>query len=71
MLKINWKGKRAVGKTNKGINWENNNNIFKKLKLKKGKWKKNENSPEPQKPNVEAGVYNTNKKYDWEKKEKE
>jgi len=35
-----------------------NNNRFKKLKLKK----KMENSPELQKPNVEAEVYNNNKK---------
>ena len=26
--------------------------------------------PELQKPNVEAEVYNNNKRYDWEKKEK-
>jgi len=29
------------------------------------------NSPELQKPNIEAEVYNNNKKCDWEKKEKE
>ena len=34
-LKINCKGKRTVGKLNKGINVENSNNRFKKLKLKK------------------------------------
>ena len=27
-----------------------------------------ENSPELQKPNIEAKVYNNNKKCDWEKK---
>ena len=35
MLKINCKGKRIVGKANKGVNVEKNNNRFKKLKLKK------------------------------------
>ena len=42
-----------------------NNNRFKKLKLKKEKRKnflKKENSIELQKPNVEAWVYNNNKK---------
>ena len=39
-----------------------NNNRFKKLKLKKRE--KKENSIELQKPNVEAEVYNSNKKYD-------
>ena len=34
MLKINCKGKRTVGKTNKGINVEKNNNRLKKLKIK-------------------------------------
>ena len=33
-------GKRTVGKANKGINVEKNNNRFKKLKLKKEKRKK-------------------------------
>ena len=37
--------------------------MFKKLKLKKEKRKK-ENSTELQKPNVEAEVYDNNKKYD-------
>ena len=40
--------------------------MFKKLKFKKVK-KKKENSTELQKPNVEAEVYNNNKKCDWEK----
>ena len=41
MLKINCKGKRAVGKSNKGINVEKNNNRFKKIKIiKKRKEKK-------------------------------
>ena len=31
ILKINCKGKRTVGKANKGINVEKNNNRFKKL----------------------------------------
>ena len=33
-LKINCKGKRTVGKANKEINVEKNNNRFKKLKIK-------------------------------------
>ena len=64
-LKINCKGKRTVGRANKGINVEKNNNRFKTLKLKK----KKENSIELQKPNVEAEVYNSSKKYDLKKKE--
>ena len=55
-----------MGKVNKGINVEKIIN-FKKLKLKKEKRKK-ENSTELQKPNVEAEVYDNNKKYDWGKK---
>ena len=39
-LKINCKGKRTVGKANKGINVEKNHNRFKKLKLKKEKKRK-------------------------------
>ena len=38
------------------------------MKKKKGGETKKENSPELQKPNIEAGVYNTNKKCDWEKR---
>ena len=38
--------------------------MFKKLKLKKRKEKKKENSTELQRPNVEAEVYNNNKKCD-------
>ena len=58
-LKINCKGKRTVGKANKGINVEKNNNSFEKLKIKvikkrkekkmeeeRKKWKKNENCTE-------------------------
>ena len=41
--------------------------MFKKLKFKKVK-KKKENSTELQKPNVEAEVYNNSKKCDWEEK---
>ena len=33
-LKIDCKGKRTVGKANKGINVEKNNNSFEKLKIK-------------------------------------
>ena len=39
-LKINCKGKRTVGKANKGINVEKNNNRLKKLKFRKEKEKK-------------------------------
>ena len=42
--------------------------MFKKLKFKKVKKKKKENSTELQKPNVEAEVYNNNKKCDWGEK---
>ena len=41
-----------------------------KIKKKERKEKKLENSTELQKPNVEAEVYNNNKKCDWERKEK-
>ena len=61
MLKINCKGKRTIGKANKRINIEK---IKIGLKmLKKRKEKKEENSTELQKPNVEAEIYN-NKKCD-------
>ena len=61
-----------VGKANKGINLEKNNNSFQKIKIYKRKKKKNgrkkkkkkENSTELQKPNIEAEVYNSNKKCD-------
>ena len=36
----------------------------------KKKKKIKENSPELQKPNVDAEVYNNSKKYDWGKKRK-
>ena len=59
MLKINCKGKRTIGKANKGINIEK---IIIGLKIKKKKIgkKKKENSLELQKPNVEAEVYDNN-----------
>jgi len=61
---MNCKEKRTVGKANKGINVEKNNR-FKKLRIKikkrERKKKKKENSPELQKPNVEAEVYNNKK----------
>jgi len=41
-----------------------NNNWFKNLKIKKGEREKKENSTELQKPNIEAEVYNNNKKCD-------
>ena len=37
---------------------------------KKGGETKKENSPELQKPNIETGVYDNNKKCDWRKKKK-
>ena len=64
MLKINCKGRRIVGKANKGINVEKNNR-FKKLKLEK-----EENSTELQKSNIEAEVSDNSKKYDWGIKKK-
>jgi len=63
MLKINCKGKRTVGKANKGINVEKVLIGFKNLKIKiKKEKKKEENSTELQKSNVEAEVYDNNKK---------
>ena len=38
----------------------------KKKREKRNKQQKKENSPELQKPNVEAEVYNNSKKCDWE-----
>ena len=78
MLNINCKGKRIVGKANKGINVEKNIIDSKTLKVKiiknrkekkngrrkKEKRNKKENSTELQKPNVDAEVYNNNKKCD-------
>ena len=62
MLKINCKGKRTVGKANKGTNVEK---IIIGLKIKKEKRKrKEENSRELQKPNIEAEVYDNNKNCD-------
>ena len=59
MLKINCKGKRTIGKANKGINIEKIKIGLKNLKERKEK--KEENSTELQKPNVEAEVYNSKK----------
>ena len=56
-LKINCKGKRTVGKADKGLNVEKIIIGFKKLKEK---GKKKENSTELQKLNAEAEVYNNN-----------
>ena len=66
---INCQGQRTVGKANKGINVEKiiiGLKIFKLTfkKREREKKKKEENSMELQKPNIEAGVYNTNKKCD-------
>ena len=55
-LRINCKGERTVGKANKGINVEKI--IIMGLK------KKTNHSPELQKLNREAEVYNNNKKCD-------
>ena len=73
-LKFNCKGKKTVGKANKGINVEKYNKFkilnYKKEKRKRKKWKKTEkrgkkeNSTKLQKPNIEAEVYNNNKKCD-------
>ena len=62
ILKINYKGKRTVGKANKGINVEKII-LDLKIKIKKSR-KKKENSTELQQPNIEAEVYNNNKKCD-------
>ena len=43
---------------------QKNNNRFKNFKFKKEKKKKKGNSTELQKPNVEAEVYNNNRKCD-------
>jgi len=59
VLKINCKGKRTIGKANKGINIEKIKIGLKNLKERKEK--KEENSTELQKPNVEAEVYNSKK----------
>ena len=66
MLKINCKGKRAVGKSNKEINVEKIIIGLRKLKFlkEKRKKKKKENSTELQKPNVETEVYDNNEKWD-------
>ena len=74
-LKFSCKGKRTVGKENKGINVEKYNRlknikIIKKRKEKKGrrkkklKRKKKRKLHRTAKPNVEAVVYNNNKKCD-------
>ena len=63
--KINSKRKRTVGKANKGVNVEKYNSFLKiKIIKKRGGKKKEENPTELQKPNVEAEVYNNNKKCD-------
>ena len=75
-LKINCKGKRTVGKVNKGINVKKYNR-FNKLKVKiikkrkekimeeERKKEKKKISTELQKPNVDAEVYNNNRKCNW------
>ena len=71
-IKINCKGKRTVGKTNKGIHVRKNTIGLKKLKIKiinkrkekkkeEERKKRKENSTELQKPSVAAEVYNNNK----------
>ena len=72
MLKINCKGEKTVGKANKGTNVEKTI-IGWKIKIKKREKKKNkkeENSRVLQKPNIEAEVYDNNKKCDWGRKKK-
>ena len=60
-LKINCKGKRTGVKANKGINVEI---IIIGLNIKIKKREKKKNSTELLKPNVEAEVYNNNKRCD-------
>ena len=69
VLKIDCKGKRTIGKVNKGINVKKNNR-FKKLKLKKEKKKKKRKTPQNCKSptNKEAEVYDNNKNVTEEKK---
>ena len=67
ILKINYKGRRIVGKRKQRKNVENNNK-FKNLKIKIKERVKKENPTELQKANIEAEVYNINKKCDWKKK---
>ena len=78
-LKINCKGKRTVEKANKRINIEKIILDLKFLKIKIKKKKKTEQRRRrrktPQlrrtaKAKIEAEVYNSNKKCDWEKKKK-
>ena len=66
--KLTERGERTVGKANKGINVEKNSNRSKRLKNNNSN-NNNDSSPELQKPNIEAEIYN-NKKCDWERKEK-
>ena len=64
---ISCKGKRAVGKSNKGVNeekvdWVYKIKIIKKITGKKMEQeRKKKNSTELQKPNIDAEVYNNNK----------
>ena len=67
MLKIN-KGKRTVGKANKGINVEKIIIVFKKLKRKKEKRKKNRKTPQNGKSPTQRQRFITIKKCDCEKK---
>ena len=62
---FNCKGKRTVGKANKGINAEE---IIIDLKNEKLKLKKRGKKKSPELQKIEAEVYNNNKKCDWEKK---
>ena len=63
-LNINCKGKRTVGKANKGINVENTI-IGLKIKIKKKRKEKEEENPtDLQKPKVEAEVYDNNETCD-------
>ena len=60
--KLTERGERTVGKANKGINVEKNSNRSKRLKNNNSN-NNNDSSPELQKPNIEAEIYN-NKKCD-------
>ena len=63
-LKINFKGKRTVGKARKGIKVAKTIIDLKNKIKKKRKKEKDENSTELQKPNTEAEVNDNNKNCD-------
>ena len=69
-LKINCKGKRTVGKAVKRINVEKYNRFLKIKNYNYKKEKKKKGGTPQNCKNVEAEVYNNNKKCDWEQNEK-